>query len=279
MRSVLVTGAGRGIGYAVAKRLAATGWHVYAGVREIASGDKLVHELGPNVTPLILDVTDAAQIESAVEQLPGQLEALVNNAGIAINAPVESVPIDELRRQFEVNVFGTIAVTQAVLPKIRAAKGRVVFISSISGRIATPWSGPYCGSKFALEALVDALRMEVNPWGIEVSLVEPSATDTDMWGEILVDFDATVGGLAPEQRNLYATHTKGMRRTLKTMQKTTVSPEHVVKCVERALTAKRPRARYPVGVPSRVQLAASAVTPTRVNDFVLSRATGIPRKR
>ena len=278
-KSVLVTGAARGIGRAVTERLAATGWQVYAGVRNEQDGEHLTSELAGQITPLILDITDEQQIAALETALPDRLDAIVNNAGIAINAPVESIPLDQLRRQFDVNVFGTIAATQAVLPKIRAAHGRIVFISSVSGRISTPWSGPYCGSKYALEALADALRMEVKPWGISVSLVEPTATDTDMWGSILDDFDRTTASLTEEQQSLYASHGTGIRRAMKFMQKTTVPVEHVVKCVERALTAKRPRARYPVGIPSKVQLAAAAVTPTPVNDFVVSRATGVPRKR
>ncbi|MGH2906327.1 MAG: SDR family oxidoreductase [Solirubrobacterales bacterium] len=279
-RSVLITGAGRGIGRAVALQLVADGWDVYAGVRNVEAADALLAAAGQSkLTPVILDVTNSEQIAELGDVLPEQLDAIVNNAGIAINAPVESIPPEELRRQFDVNVFGTIEVTQAVLPKIRAARGRIVFISSVSGRISTPWSGPYSGSKYALEGLADALRMEVKPWGISVSLVEPSATDTDMWGTMIDEFDKTTASLADEQQTLYASHTTGMRRTLKLMQKTTVPVENVVTCVQRALSAKRPRARYPVGIPSKVQLAAAAVTPTPVNDFVVSRATGVPRKR
>lgn len=284
MKTVLITGAGRGIGRAAALGLAADGWHVFAGVRKPEDGAALVEAaqekaIEGKITPLTLDITDDAQRAELAAKLPATLDAIVNNAGIALTAPVEAISPAQLKRQFDVNVFGTIAITQAVLPKIRAARGRIVFISSVNGKISTPWSGPYSGSKYALEALADALRMELRPWGIGVSLVEPSATETDMWGSIIDEFDATVTSLTEQNQQLYATHAKGMRKTLGFMQKQTVPAEDVVKSIRRALTAKRPRARYSVGIPSKVQLAASAVTPTPINDMVVARATGIPRKR
>jgi NAD(P)-dependent dehydrogenase (short-subunit alcohol dehydrogenase family) len=278
MKTVLITGAGRGIGKATALKLAAEGWHVFAGVRKTADGEALVEASDGKITPVVLDVTRQEQIAAAAATLPETLDAIVNNAGIAINEPIETITPEQLQRQFDVNVFGTISVTQAVLPKIRAAKGRIVFISSVSGRISTPWSGPYSGSKYALEGLVDALRMEVKPWGIGVSLVEPSATDTDIWGGVVDEFDEAIAGMTPEHQELYDKHARGMRKTLKFMQKQTVPVEHVVKSVEKALNARRPKARYPVGIPSRVQLVADALGPTPVNDFVVSRATGVPRK-
>lgn len=279
MKTVLVTGAGRGIGKAIALKLANDGWHVYAGVRKTTDGEALEAAATGKITPLMLDITSREQIIAAADTLPDTLDAIVNNAGIVINAPVESISPEDLQRQFDVNVFATIAITQEVMPKIRAARGRVVFISSVSGRVSAPWSGPYSGSKFALEGLADAMRLEVKPWGVRVSLVEPTATDTDMWGSMIDEFDATIATLTAEQQDLYETHAQGMRKTLKFMQRTTVPPEDVVKCVEKALNAKRPKARYPVGLPARIQLIADAITPTPINDFVVSRATGIPRKR
>lgn len=185
---------------------------------------------------------------------------------------------DRLREQFEVNVNGQIAVTRAVLPKLRAAKGRVVFLSSVSGRVATPWTGAYNASKYAIEALADALRIELRPWKISVSLIEPVNTATDMWGEAGNVFDATIASMTAEEVELYKGHAKGMRRTIGMMQKTAVPVEHVVKRIDAALTSRRPKARYPVGVSSRVQLALAAISPTRMQDFTLALATGVPRK-
>lgn len=278
MKTVLVTGAGRGIGKATTLHLAAEGWQVFAGVRKPEDGEALVAEGGAGIVPVQLDVTDDAQIEALGAALPSQLDAVVNNAGIAVDGPVEALTRDRLREQFEVNVYGAVAVTRAVLPQIRAARGRIVFLSSVSGRVATPWTGAYNGSKFALEALADALRIELRPWKIKVSLVEPSNTATDMWGEAGDVFDETVAGFTAEESTLYAGHAKGMRRTIRIMQKTAVPTKNVVKRIDAALTDRRPKARYPVGAPSRVQLVLAAVSPRPLQDLTLALATGVPRK-
>jgi NAD(P)-dependent dehydrogenase (short-subunit alcohol dehydrogenase family) len=277
MKSVLVTGAGRGIGKAIALKLAADGWDVYAGVRKPEDGEAL-QSAAASIKPVLLDVTDDAQVAALADSLPASLDAVVNNAGIVFNSPIEAFAAEDFRQMFEINVFGAVAVTQAVLPKIRAAQGRVVFISSISGRIATPWTGAYSGSKAAIELIADSLRMELRPWKIKVSVVEPGATETDIWGGMIDDFDASANGFTPENAELYAKHTKSMRKTLKVMQKTAVPTAHVVKAVEKALVSKRPRARYPVGIPNKIQIALAAVTPTPVNDAVVAKLSGVPRK-
>lgn len=278
MKTVLITGAGRGIGKASALHLARDGWKVYAGVRKPEDGEALVAEAGDAVVPLQLDVADDAQIEAAAAALPDQLDAVVNNAGIAIDGPVEALTRERMREQFEINVFGAVAVTRAVLPKIRAAGGRIVFISSVSGRVATPWTGAYNGSKFALEGIADSLRIELRPWKIKVSLVEPSNTATDMWGDAGDVFEETLASLTPEEAQLYSGHAKGMRRTIGVMQKTAVPTANVVKRINAALTDRRPKARYPVGVPSRMQLVMAALSPRPLQDMTLALATGVPRK-
>src|SRR5690242_16971455 len=212
MPSVLVTGASRGIGRATAERLAGRGWEVLAGVRR-------AEDAPPGTTAVVLDVTDAAQVAALDDALPATLDAVVNNAGIAIGGPIEGVALDELRRQLEVNVVGPVAVTQAALGRLRASRGRVVFVSSVSGRIATPMTGPYNASKFAIEAVADSLRMEVAPWGIGVSLVEPAQTDTDMWHKAEDDLEATLATMQPRHRELYAKHIDGFRRMIPRSQK------------------------------------------------------------
>ena len=174
MPSVLVTGAARGIGRATVLRLAGAGWDVVAGVRRAADGEALTATAGAagRITPLQLDVSDAGQVAALDGALPQRLDAVVNNAGVVVSGPIEAVPPAELRRQLDVNVVGQVAVTQAVLPRLRAARGRVVFVSSLSGRVSTPMTGAYSASKFALEAVADALRMELRPWGVRVVLVE-----------------------------------------------------------------------------------------------------------
>jgi NAD(P)-dependent dehydrogenase (short-subunit alcohol dehydrogenase family) len=268
---VLITGAGRGIGRAIAERLAAAGWEVHAGVRRAPDAPE-------NTTPVVLDVTDAEQIAALDGSLPARLDAVVNNAGIVVDGLVEAVPLDDLRRQLEVNVVGQLAVTQAVLPRLRDSQGRIVFISSVSGRIATPWTGPYNASKFALEGMADSLRIELRPWKVKVVLVEPASTDTALWQDALTQLDATMDAMSDEHRRLYAAHAKGMRRATKAIQKQAVPAEHVVRAVERALNDRRPKARYPVGAPAKIQLVMDAVTPTSVMDASLATMTGIPRR-
>ena len=178
MKRVLVTGASSGIGLASALRLAGAGWRVYGGVRTAADADALRQH---GIEPVELDVTDAAQIDAATAAVGPELDGLVDNAGIAVAAPLELVPLDELRRQLEVNVVGQIAVLQAVLPALRRARGRVVLMGSIGGRSALPFLGPYAASKHALEALADSLRVELRPFGLAVSIVEPGSIATPIW--------------------------------------------------------------------------------------------------
>lgn len=273
MPSVLVTGAGRGIGEAIALRQAAAGWDVFAGVRDSGSGKRLAaaHE---RIMPVELDVTDAAQVAALPERLPERLDALVNNAGIGVLGPVEALSLVDLRRQMEVNVIGQVAVTQAVLPMLRAGEGRVVFISSVNGRMSVPMEGAYCASKFALEGLADAMRVELRPWRVSVSLVEPGPVDTGPWREIQSLLDEMEQAMTPECRQLYAAHTSGVRRSASRLQGRTVPADTAARVVERALTTPRPRARYLVGMDARAMLTMQAVTPTRVMDAASARMGG-----
>lgn len=169
MPSVLVTGAARGIGRAVAEHLAATGWDVIAGVRSQADADAVTAVHPDRISSVILDVTNADHVAALPDALPTRLDAVVNNAGIAVAGPVETLDTEDWRKQFDVNVFGQFAVTRAVLPKLRESGGRVVFISSVNGQLSVPLLGAYAASKFALEAGADALRIELRPWGFSLS--------------------------------------------------------------------------------------------------------------
>lgn len=272
MRSVLVTGASRGIGRATAERLAAAGWQVFAGVRR-------ADDAPAGTTAVVVDVTDAAQVAALPDVLPARLEAVVNNAGVVVAGPVEALSAEDLRRQLDINVVGQVAVTKAVLPKLRTARGRIVFVSSVSGRISTPMTGAYTASKFALEAIADALRVELRPWGIAVSLIEPGAIDTDMWQTAPEMIEETNAGMAPEYRRLYAGHVDGMRKTVRFIQKQASPPRTVVAAIEKALMAQRPKARYVVGADAKAQLAAKALLPTRGFDAIIAQGTGTPRRR
>ncbi|GAB2528304.1 SDR family oxidoreductase [Nocardia heshunensis] len=277
MNSVLVTGAARGIGQAICLRMAQQGWQVYAGVRKLSDGEELAAG-NPRITPVLLDVTNPDHIAALDEVLPADLTAVVNNAGIVADGPVELLDLDTLRNQFEVNVFGALAVTQAVLPRLRTTKGRAIFISSLSGRISTPGTGAYNSSKFALEGLVDALRVELRPWGIHTSLIEPGPIATDLWFGATDMVDTTTAHLTDAQRDLYSTHLAGLRKMSQQVPKIAAPVESVVKEVEKSLTAKRPHARYIPGLAGKIQVIATSLTPTPVLDTVFALVTGIRKK-
>jgi NAD(P)-dependent dehydrogenase (short-subunit alcohol dehydrogenase family) len=266
-RSVLVTGASSGIGHASAVRLARAGWRVYGGVRSEADADAL-HARG--VEPLQLDVTDAAQIEAAAEAVGPELGGLVDNAGIAIAAPLELVPLDELRHQLEVNVVGQVAVLQAVLPGLRRARGRVVLMGSIGGRSALPFLGPYAASKHALEALADSLRVELRPFGVAVAIVEPGSIATPIWRKGADRAQELSEGFEPERAALYAPAVARFREVALS-RGPGVDPDAVAEAVEHALTASRPRARYLVGRDAHIRAWVERL-PTRLRDRVLARA-------
>jgi NAD(P)-dependent dehydrogenase (short-subunit alcohol dehydrogenase family) len=202
-KSVLVTGASRGIGRAIALHLAARSWDVFAGVRDREAGRALAAQC-QRITPVELDITVDAHVARLEELVPERLDAVVNNAGIGVGGPIQTVSLDDVRRQLEVNVVGQIAVTQATLPKLRRSRGRLVFISSLNGRVSIPLSGVYNSSKFALEALADSLRVELRPWGVRVILVEPGAIATDPWREMMSLLDGVAADMFPEERELYA---------------------------------------------------------------------------
>jgi NAD(P)-dependent dehydrogenase (short-subunit alcohol dehydrogenase family) len=279
MPSVLVTGASRGIGRAAALRLADAGFDVYAATRQASDAASLVAEGRPRLMPITLDITSAADIAALNDVLPDTLDGVVNNAGIVVGGPLEALPLDALRQQLEVNVIGQVAVTQAVLPRLRAAKGRLVFVSSVSGLIVTPTMGAYNASKFAIEAIADVFRLELAPWGIRVVSVLPAQTDTDLWRTADEVLETAAGLMDPTQRELYAEHIEGMRRAIPKSQKAAAPVAVVVAAIEKALTTSRPRARYIVGAAPRAQVALTRVMPTPVLDAVLRKAAGISSAR
>jgi len=279
MPTVLLTGASRGIGHATVLKLAGGGWDVLAGVRRAEDGESLL-AAGPagRITPLALDVTDAEQIAALDQALPERVDALVNNAGIVVPGPVEGLTMEDLRRQLEVNVVGQVAVTQALLGRLRASRGRIVFVSSIGGRFSSPMMGAYSASKFALEGLADALRVELRRWGIAVTLIEPGAIDTDLWRRAPDTARDAEDALSPELRELYAEHLRGIKKMIPRIQKQASTAELVAAAVERALTATRPRARYLVGTDARLQAVVGTALPTRAADAAIARFAGIPSK-
>jgi len=274
-KSVLVTGAGRGIGRAIALHLASRGWDVYAGVRDPEAGRALAAQCH-RIAPVELDITVEAHVARLDELLPERLEAVVNNAGIAVGGPIETVSLDDVRRQLNVNVVGQVAVTQATMPRLRQSRGRLVFISSLNGRVSIPMSAIYNTSKFALEALADSLRVELRPWGVRVILVEPGCIDTDPWREMMSLLDGVAADMSPEERELYAPHLEGQRAVLAKLQAQTRPPEIVAAAVERALTRRHPRSRMVVGNDARGLVAMKTALPTPLMDAFWARGLRLP---
>ena len=282
--TVLITGASTGIGAACAIRLAAAGMHVYAGVREDAAGAALRAQNAALITPLHIDVTDAGSIAAAVATLDAQLgdaglNGLVNNAGIAIGGPLEVLPMNEIRRQFDVNVFGALAVTQAFLPQLRRARGRIVNMGSIAGRIALPFLGPYCMSKSALRAMTHALRLEVDAWGIDVALVEPGAIATPIWKKSNAAADVMQATLQNDTLAHYSRHLEGIRRVIAKAEEQAISADAVARAVEHALTAAHPKTEYLVGNDARMRAAINAVLPQFLQDRLHRWFLKFPRRQ
>jgi NAD(P)-dependent dehydrogenase (short-subunit alcohol dehydrogenase family) len=222
------------------------------------------------VEPLTLDVTDAGQIAAASESVGPELHGLVDNAGIAVAAPLELVPLDELRRQLEVNVVGQVAVLQALLPALRRVRGRVVLMGSVGGRSALPFLGPYAASKHALEAFADVLRVELAPWGMTVSIVEPASVKTAIWTKGAEHADAMRGAFDAAAAELYAARIAKFREVA-LRRGPGIDPDVVARAVEHALTASRPKARYLVGRDAHLRVWIERL-PTRLRDRVLARA-------
>jgi NAD(P)-dependent dehydrogenase (short-subunit alcohol dehydrogenase family) len=258
--------------------MAEAGWRVLAGVRSAQDGADLVAAAPQRITAVELDVTDDAQIAALADQLPDRLDAVVNNAGIAVGGAIEALPLAELRQQFDVNVIGQVAVTQAVLPRLREARGRILFISSISGMVSSPMLGAYSASKFALEAIADAMRIELRPWGISVALIQPGQIDTDLWRTAPEMLEHAVGAMSSEHQALYARHIAGTRKGIPRAQRMAVPVEIVAKTIEQALTASHPRARYPTGRSARATSMVARFGPRPVVDAALGAMTGVPRK-
>jgi NAD(P)-dependent dehydrogenase (short-subunit alcohol dehydrogenase family) len=267
--AVLVTGASTGIGEATARRLKGAGWDVFAAARKDADLERLGAE---GLTPVKLDVTDAESITAAQAAVGDRaLHGLVNNAGVAVSGPMEYLPLDELRHQLEVNLVGQVAVIQAFMPNIREAKGRIVNVSSIGGKIALPLVGPYAASKFGLEAVSDSLRRELRPWGIHVSLIEPGAVVTPIWDRGRETADRLEDQMGEDARSRYGKLAGKIRSETEKIPERGVPPDEVAKAIERALTAARPKLRYVVGRDAKLRLRIKALVGERRFDALIAR--------
>jgi NAD(P)-dependent dehydrogenase (short-subunit alcohol dehydrogenase family) len=251
-RRVLITGASSGIGEATALRLAGAGWRVLAGVRSDVDGDRLRAAGGERLEPITIDITEPGTIAAAAAALGDEpLHGLVNNAGTALAMPLEFLPLDQLRRQLEVNLVGHVAVTQALLPNLRAARGRIVNVGSIAGRSALPFLGAYAASKHALEAVTDVLRVELRPFGIAVTVIEPGTIATPIWRKGGERFQELAAELTPALGEFYGQRMAAFREAAAAAGQRAEPADDVALVVERALTNDRPKARYVVGRDAR----------------------------
>ena len=283
-RTVVITGASTGIGEACALRMDRLGWRVFAGVRKEADGQALREKASKKLTPIILDVTEQPTIDASAATVTAAvgesgLAGLINNAGVGVGGPLEFISVDELRRQLEVNVIGQIAVTQAFMPLIRKATGRIVNMGSIGGRMATPFLGPYNASKFAMEALTDSLRQELYPWGIHVSIIEPGSIATPIWEKSKAAIEELKETLPEEAMMLYGETVEAVEKALVEFEAAGIPADEVAKFAEHALTARTPKTRYVVGRDAQIQRLLVKWAPDRVRDGLVRRQLGLPGKK
>jgi NAD(P)-dependent dehydrogenase (short-subunit alcohol dehydrogenase family) len=270
---IVVTGASTGMGAATARELARRGFHVLAGVRRDIDADAL---RGDGIEPHILDITVENDVAAIAERVAGDLQgrplrALINNAGVAINAPVEALPIAQWRRQFEVNLFGQVAMIQALMPALLRSSGTVVNISSVGGKVALPTYPAYAGTKFALEALSDSLRREVHRFGVKVVVIEPGAVKTAMAERGVATADQLKDGMTADQHARYGDLVDAMSSLARSFDKDGVSAEYAATVIAKAATVARPRTRYTVGRDAAVLARLSRVLPDRVLDRIVGR--------
>jgi NAD(P)-dependent dehydrogenase (short-subunit alcohol dehydrogenase family) len=279
--AVVVTGASTGIGRATALLLDAQGYRVFAGVRKDDDARELSKDGSDRLTPVMVDVTDEAQIESAREQVAAAvgdqgLVGLVNNAGVGGGGPIEFMPLDELRRTLEINLIGQVAVTQAFLPLIRRGRGTILFIASIGGRVASPFMSPYNTSKFAIEALGESLRHELRPWGIEVAVVEPGSIDTQIWSKGNDQAREQLDEMTEDARRLYGRQLDRFVEVINETASRGIPPEKVAEVVHRAIASENPKHRYLVGTDAKIGARLKGTLPDRTFSKLAARQMKMP---
>ena len=278
---VVVTGTSSGIGAATAIHLAELGFRVFAGVRDRVDGEALARRTTAELRPLVMDIVDQASVMAAAREVTeavGErgLAGLVNNAGAVWPGPLEFQPIEEFRAQLEVNLVGHLVVIQAFLPLIRRGRGRIVNVGSIGGKLVLPIHGAYSASKFGMEALSDALRLELRQWRIPVSLIEPGATDTAIFGKTLARLDAAAASLDARGERGYDAQFAAMRRVVEKTAASTAPAEELARTIGEALTSSRPKARYLAGKGARVAVTLARMPSDRVKDLAIARDVKLP---
>ncbi len=283
-RAALVTGASTGIGRATSLFLARSGFRVYGGVRRQADAEALAAAADGvgDLQPLIIDVTDEPAIGAAARRIQEDcgeagLRALVNNAGAAYVGPLEFVPLEDFRKQLEVNLVGQLAVTQALLPALRTGGGgRIVNVTSIGGLVSTPFYGPYCASKFAFESVSDCLRTELRPWGIDTVAIEPGSIATEIWTRGTEIANEMRGRMPAEAEALYGEAIDATERISAETGARGIHPDEVARTIHKAITVRRPRARYRVGRDAKAMTTASRMLPDRIWDRLVARTLKLP---
>jgi NAD(P)-dependent dehydrogenase (short-subunit alcohol dehydrogenase family) len=270
---VVITGASSGIGEATARELARRGFHVLAGIRRDQDADAI---RGLNIEPLILDITNPDHIRALADRVHGDpqgraVRALMNNAGLGVNAPVEVFALDQWRHLFEVNFFGHIAVTQTLLPALIRSKGRVINISSVGGKIAMATYGPYASTKFALEAVSDSLRREIAPLGVQVVVVEPAAVRTKIGDRAIARAQEVASTMTPEQSERYGRLVEAITAQAASAMESGLSADAAAKVIAQAVTARKPRTRYTIGREAAL-LPLLTTLPDRMLDRILAAA-------
>lgn len=283
MRSVMITGASSGIGRACALQMSRAGWRVFAAVRKAKDRDEWRVERIPDLVPVILDVQDRRSILTAAEQIASEmggsgLDGLVNVAGIGLIGPVEYATEYDVQKIFDVNLFGQIAVTQAFLPMIRKKRGRIVNISSVGAHIAIPFGALLNASKSAFGILSDNLRLELHPFGIHVSTIEPGAIATPAVDKTLGDVEGVINNLPAQGRARYGEMVRNLARRGYEREKNGSPPEVVARAVYHALTSNSPRIRYRVGKHASLLATLARILPDKLLDAFRFRALGLPTK-
>lgn len=281
--AIVVTGASTGIGRTCALHFAKLGYQVFAGVRKETDGENLRAQAGTNLTPVLIDVVNLEQVKAAYAQVAESvgekgIVGLINNAGVAVFGPLEFVQPAELNRQLEINVTGQVIVTQTFLPLLRKGHGRIVNIGSIAGKIANPFMGPYAASKHAMEAISDALRVELKPWDIQVALLEPGSIKTEIWNKAEVDAEEYLKNLPPEGHTLYGKMLGAVRRMAQSSARRGSAPELVAGLVDHALTSAKPKTRYLVGRDAQFAALIRALPDRRRDNLIYKMLSNLANK-
>jgi NAD(P)-dependent dehydrogenase (short-subunit alcohol dehydrogenase family) len=280
LKSVVITGASRGIGRACALLLDRSGFKVFAGIRRFEDGEQLIMKSTGNLVPVVIDITSHESIDSAADNIANMigdtgLQGLVNNAGIAVTGPLEFMPLERIREQFEINLFGQINVTQKFLPLIRKGDGRIINMSSKEGLMAMPLCGPYCASKFALEAFSDTLRLELKQWNIPVCIIEPGTIATQIIERSISSAEECISQMPKHAGELYETCFTAARKTADKILQTAIPVDTVAKTVLKALTDKKPKSRYTVGADTKAISIMCKIMPDWMLDKIILKQMGL----